>query len=52
MLYYKELLAKYKPIISKEKLFVSIFYYLYKMPFLLNIICKMFNKQIQKAIGA
>ena len=52
MQYYKELLAKYKPIISKGKLFVNIFYYLYKMPCLLNAVCKIFNKQIQKAIGA
>lgn len=50
--YYKKLLKAYKPIICRERLFVSIFYYLYKVPFVLNLVCKVFNKQIQKAIGA
>ena len=52
LIYYKEILSKYKPIINLDKVFVSIFYYLYKVPFLLNLICVIFNKQIQKAIGA
>ena len=52
MIFYKKLLKEYKPVISSKRLFVSIFYYLYKAPFIIDIICNLFNKQIQKAIGA
>lgn len=52
MIFYKKLLKEYKPVISRKRLFVSIFYYLYKVPFIIDIICNLFNKQIQKAIGA
>lgn len=52
MSFYKKLLKEYKPVISSKRLFVSIFYYLYKVPFVIDIICNIFNKQVQKAIRA
>lgn len=52
MIFYQKLLKEYKPIITTKRLFVSMFYYLYKIPFTINIICWLFNKKIQKAIGA
>lgn len=52
MIFYQKLLKEYKPIITTKRLFVSMFYYLYKIPFTIDIICWLFNKKIQKAIGA
>ena len=50
--FYLELLKKYKPIISKDRLFVSMFYYLNKIPGMIDLLCILFNKTIAKAVGA
>lgn len=49
--FYKTILKGYKPIFRKDKLFVDVFYILYKIPVLIDIVCVVFNNKIRKVIG-
>lgn len=50
--FYEMLLKKYKPIISKKRLFISIYYFLSKIPFLYSLTIMVFKNFIKKKIEA